>query len=109
MSRGNRINDSANNGHLNGFAKNGQANGYLANGHDTSAASQIFGSANYDSDTTTMESEAAWIGRRPRVLFLSYRFPFPLIGGDRIKSYYLVRHLSAIADVDLIALDEGRS
>ena len=48
-------------------------------------------------------------GRRPRVLFLSYRFPFPLIGGDRIKAYHLVRHLSSIADVDLIALDEAQS
>ena len=40
---------------------------------------------------------------RPRVLFLSYRFPYPLIGGDRIKSYHLVRHLSSVADVDLMA------
>ncbi len=47
--------------------------------------------------------------RKPRVLFLSYRFPYPLIGGDRIKAYYLVRHLSTIADVDLLALDEARS
>ncbi len=48
-------------------------------------------------------------GRRPRVLFLSYRFPFPLIGGDRIKAYHLIRHLSSLADVDLIALDEADS
>lgn len=46
---------------------------------------------------------------RPRVLFLSYRFPYPLIGGDRIKSYYLIQHLSQIADVDLLALDEAGS
>ena len=45
----------------------------------------------------------------PRILFLSYRFPFPLIGGDRIKAYHLVQHLSKIAHVDLIALDEARS
>jgi glycosyltransferase involved in cell wall biosynthesis len=55
------------------------------------------------------QSEAPQHAHKPRVLFLSYRFPYPLIGGDRIKSYYLVQHLSTIADVDLIALDEARS
>jgi glycosyltransferase involved in cell wall biosynthesis len=45
----------------------------------------------------------------PRILFLSYRFPYPLIGGDRIKAYHLVKRLSTIARVDLIALDEARS
>lgn len=44
--------------------------------------------------------------KRRNVLFLSYRFPYPLIGGDRVKSYHLLRHLSTIADVDLITLDE---
>ncbi len=44
-------------------------------------------------------------GRR-KVLFLCYRFPYPLIGGDRIKSYHLLEHLSSFADVDLIALNE---
>ena len=44
---------------------------------------------------------------RPRVLFLSYRFPYPLIGGDRIKAFHLIRHLSENAHVDLIALDEA--
>ncbi|MBS1904233.1 MAG: glycosyltransferase [Bacteroidetes bacterium] len=43
---------------------------------------------------------------RKRVLFLTYRFPYPLVGGDRVKSYHLLRHLSTIADVDLISLDE---
>ncbi len=47
--------------------------------------------------------------KQPRILFLSYRFPYPLIGGDRIKSYHLLRHLSTFADVDLIALDEAGS
>ena len=46
---------------------------------------------------------------KPRILFLSYRFPYPLIGGDRIKAYHLIRHLSKSAHVDLIALDEARS
>lgn len=43
---------------------------------------------------------------RRKILFLSYRFPYPLVGGDRVKSYHLLRHLSTIADVDLICLDE---
>src|SRR5579872_7255990 len=41
-----------------------------------------------------------------RVLFLTYRFPYPLSGGDRLKSYHLLRHLSEISEVDLISLDE---
>jgi glycosyltransferase involved in cell wall biosynthesis len=48
-------------------------------------------------------------GQKPRILFLSYRFPYPLIGGDRIKAFHLIRHLSESAHVDLIALDEARS
>lgn len=48
-------------------------------------------------------------GQQPRILFLSYRFPYPLIGGDRIKAFHLIRHLSEYAHVDLIALDEARS
>ncbi len=73
------------NGHAtNGHATNGHSNGHARNGNTAPV-------------------------RRPRVLFLSYRFPYPLIGGDRIKAYYLVQHLSTIADVDLIALDEARS
>ena len=41
-----------------------------------------------------------------KVLFLTYRFPYPLSGGDRLKSYHLLRHLSEISQVDLISLDE---
>src|ERR1035437_9625955 len=67
---------------LNGFARNGHSDGH-SNGHA--------------------------VRKRPRVLFLSHRFPFPLIGGDRIKAYHLVRHLSSVAQVDLIALDEAHA
>jgi glycosyltransferase involved in cell wall biosynthesis len=35
-----------------------------------------------------------------------YRFPYPLSGGDRLKSYHLLRHLAEISEVDLISLDE---
>jgi glycosyltransferase involved in cell wall biosynthesis len=41
-----------------------------------------------------------------KVLFLTYRFPYPISGGDRLKSYHLLRHLSEISEVDLISLDE---
>lgn len=76
----------------------GRMNGHSTNSHSNGHASH-----------REARSEAQRTGRKPRVLFLSYRFPFPLIGGDRIKSYYLVKHLSTIAEVDLIALDEARS
>jgi glycosyltransferase involved in cell wall biosynthesis len=46
---------------------------------------------------------------RKKILYLTPRFPFPLIGGDRLKGYHLLRHLSETADVDLIALDEWDS
>ncbi|MFI5263602.1 MAG: hypothetical protein ACHQM6_03705, partial [Candidatus Kapaibacterium sp.] len=44
-----------------------------------------------------------------KVLFLTYRFPYPLSGGDRLKSYHLLRHLSEISEVDLISLDEWQT
>lgn len=36
-----------------------------------------------------------------------YRFPYPLIGGDRVKPYHLLKHFAKIADVDLITMDES--
>jgi glycosyltransferase involved in cell wall biosynthesis len=49
------------------------------------------------------------ISPRKKVLFLNFRFPYPLSGGDRLKSYHLLQHLSGIADVDLICLDAWNS
>lgn len=46
---------------------------------------------------------------RKKILFLTPRFPYPLVGGDRLKAYHILRHLSETADVDLIALDEWNS
>ncbi len=40
---------------------------------------------------------------RKKILFLSSRYPFPLIGGDKIKSYHLLRHLAKKYDVTLVA------
>ena len=40
--------------------------------------------ANRHTQTGAARSETRSAARKPRVLFLSYRFPYPLIGGDRI-------------------------
>ncbi|MBX7154451.1 MAG: glycosyltransferase [Candidatus Kapaibacterium sp.] len=42
------------------------------------------------------------IRQRLRILFLHTRFPFPLIGGDRIKAYHLLKHLAQYHDVTLL-------
>lgn len=41
---------------------------------------------------------------RPRVLIISTRFPFPVIGGDRLRIVSIARELSEHADVDLLCL-----
>src|SRR6476661_7015569 len=51
--------------------------------------------------------DASAVLPRRRILFLLYRFPYPLIGGDRVKTYHLLKHFAKIADVDLITLDES--
>ncbi|MFI5202033.1 MAG: hypothetical protein ACHQNE_06575, partial [Candidatus Kapaibacterium sp.] len=100
MSRVTHQSDFPPNGHSNGHS-NGHVNGH-SNGHTN-------GHARNGRQEAPLKGFREPHGARPRVLFLSYRFPFPLIGGDRIKAYYLVRHLSSIAEVDLIALDEAKS
>lgn len=42
--------------------------------------------------------------KRKKILFLISRFPYPLIGGDKIKSFYLMKHLAKYHDVTLAAL-----
>lgn len=41
------------------------------------------------------------------LLFLTPRYPWPLIGGDRIKSYYLLRHLVSNYRVILVTFSHG--
>lgn len=41
------------------------------------------------------------------ILFLTCRFPFPLVGGDRIKPYHLLKHLAQNHDVTLVCLYQG--
>lgn len=44
---------------------------------------------------------------KKNILFLTARFPYPLVGGDRIKSFHLLRHLSAHHNVTLISCIHG--
>lgn len=46
---------------------------------------------------------------RPQVLFLAHRIPWPPDRGDRIRSWHLLRALSARADVHLGCLVEDRA
>lgn len=42
-----------------------------------------------------------------KLLFLTPRFPWPLIGGDRVKPYYLLSHLAKAHDVTLVSFYQG--
>ncbi len=41
------------------------------------------------------------------ILFLSPRYPWPLIGGDRVKAYHLLRHLAKDHNVLLVTFNHG--
>ena len=43
-----------------------------------------------------------------KILFLTARFPYPLIGGDRIKPYYLLSHLAKKHKVTLVTFFQGK-
>lgn len=43
-----------------------------------------------------------------KILFLTPRFPFPLIGGDRIKPYNLLKHLAKYNEVHLVSFYQGK-
>ena len=45
---------------------------------------------------------------KKKILMISYRFPYPLIGGPQIRVYHLGRSLSEKYEVDLLALNEGK-
>jgi len=46
--------------------------------------------------------------KKKKILMISYRFPFPLIGGAQIRVYQIGRSLSEKYQVDLLALNEGK-
>ena len=46
--------------------------------------------------------------RKTKILFLAARLPYPLVGGDRVKPHYLLKHLAGRFDVTLITFSQGR-
>lgn len=44
---------------------------------------------------------------RPRILYLTHRFPYPPDKGDRIRNYHILAWLARRATVDLACLDDG--
>lgn len=45
--------------------------------------------------------------KRKNILFLTPRMPYPLIGGDRIKSYHLLLHMAQEHNVTLVTFLQG--
>ena len=45
--------------------------------------------------------------RKLNILFLTPRFPFPLIGGDRLKPYMILKHLAQNHNVHLVTFHQG--
>ena len=45
--------------------------------------------------------------RRLKILFLSPRFLYPLIGGDRLKAFNLLKHLAKNHEVTLVSFFHG--
>ncbi|HPO61838.1 MAG TPA: glycosyltransferase [Candidatus Kapabacteria bacterium] len=41
------------------------------------------------------------------ILFLTARFPYPLVGGDRVKPHYLLKYLSKNHNVTLVSFHQG--
>ena len=46
-------------------------------------------------------------GKKLNILFLNPRFPYPLMSGDRVKSFYLLKHLSENHNVTLLSFYQG--
>lgn len=46
---------------------------------------------------------------RPKILVLTPRYPYPVIGGDRLRIYYICKELSKHADLTLLSLCEKKS
>ncbi len=47
--------------------------------------------------------------KKLEILYLTPRFPYPLIGGDRIKSFMMLAHLSSNHNVTLVTFYQGNS
>jgi len=46
--------------------------------------------------------------KKLNILFLLPRYPFPLIGGDRVKPYYIIKHLAKEHNVTLVTFFQGK-
>lgn len=46
--------------------------------------------------------------KKLNILFLLPRYPFPLIGGDRVKPYYILKHLAKNHHVTLVTFFQGK-
>jgi sugar transferase (PEP-CTERM/EpsH1 system associated) len=47
------------------------------------------------------------LSERLNILFLTARFPYPLIGGDRLKPYMVLKHLAKKHNVHLVSFNQG--
>jgi glycosyltransferase involved in cell wall biosynthesis len=45
--------------------------------------------------------------KKLNILFLVARFPYPLVGGDKLKPYYVIKHLAENHNVTVISFNEG--
>lgn len=46
--------------------------------------------------------------KKLNILFLLPRYPFPLIGGDRVKPYYIIKYLAKNHNVTLVTFFQGK-
>lgn len=46
--------------------------------------------------------------KKLNILFLLPRYPFPLIGGDRVKPYHIIKHLAKEHNVTLVTFFQGK-
>jgi len=58
-------------------------------------------------DAHLLKGDAMKTIKEKRILVLSYRFPYPLIDGSRIRIYNMAKMLASKYKVDLLAVNEG--
>jgi polysaccharide biosynthesis protein PslH len=49
------------------------------------------------------------LSKKLKILFLTPRFPYPLLGGDRLKSYNLLVHLASKHEVHVVSFYQGET
>ena len=42
-----------------------------------------------------------------KILFVTTRFPFPIFGGDKLRSFDILKFLSKKNQIDLVCLGDG--